>query len=132
MTQTEQNNLTILIADDEIEFASTLVARLRLRNFKASMTNSGKATLAAIDENQPDVLVLDLKMPDLDGLEVLASLQEKYPALAVIILTGHGSFEAGRRGMELGAYDYVMKPVDLNLLMEKIEGAFQSKKAASE
>jgi YesN/AraC family two-component response regulator len=96
------------------------------------MTNSGKATLAAIDENQPDVLVLDLKMPDLDGLEVLASLQEKYPALAVIILTGHGSFEAGRRGMELGAYDYVMKPVDLSLLMEKIEGAFQSKKAASE
>jgi DNA-binding NtrC family response regulator len=131
MTQTDQNNLTILIADDEIEFASTLVARLRLRNFKATMANSGKATLAAIEMKQPDVLVLDLKMPDLDGLEVLASLQEKYPTLAVIILTGHGSFEAGRRGMELGAYDYVMKPVDLNLLMEKIEGAFKSKKAAS-
>lgn len=119
-----------MIADDEIEFASTLVARLRLRNFAATMTNSGKATLSAIEKNQPDVLVLDLKMPDLDGLEVLASLHEKYPALAVIILTGHGSFEAGRRGMELGAYDYIMKPVDLNLLMEKIEGAFQSKKTA--
>ncbi len=104
MTQTEQNNLTVLIADDEIEFASTLVARLKLRNYQATMTNSGKATLTAIDQKQPDVLVLDLKMPDLDGLEVLASLQEKYPSLAVIILTGHGSFEAGRRGMELGAY----------------------------
>ncbi len=130
MTPTEKHKLTVLIADDEIEFASTLVARLQLRNFKASMTNSGKATLAAIEQEQPDVLVLDLKMPDLDGLEVLASLQEKYPSLAVIMLTGHGSFAAGQRGMELGAYDYVMKPVDLNLLMEKIEGAFQSKKTA--
>jgi DNA-binding NtrC family response regulator len=128
MTKTEQHNLTVLIADDEIEFASTLVARLRLRNFQATMTNSGKATLAAIEQERPDVLVLDLKMPDLDGLEVLASLQEKYPTLAVIILTGHGSFEAGRKGMELGAYDYIMKPVDLNLLLEKIEGAFQAKK----
>jgi DNA-binding NtrC family response regulator len=128
MTKTEQHNLTVLVADDEIEFASTLVARLRLRNFQATMTNSGKATLAAIEQKRPDVLVLDLKMPDLDGLEVLASLQEKYPTLAVIILTGHGSFEAGRKGMELGAYDYIMKPVDLNLLLEKIEGAFQSKK----
>lgn len=130
MTQTEKHHLTVLIADDEIEFASTLVARLRLRNFRADMTNSGKATLAAIEQERPDVLVLDLKMPDLDGLEVLATLQEKYPALAVIMLTGHGSFAAGQRGMELGAYDYVMKPVDLNLLMEKIEGAFQAKKTA--
>lgn len=130
MTQTEKHHLTVLIADDEIEFASTLVARLRLRKFRASMTNSGKATLAAIDREQPDVLVLDLKMPDLDGLEVLASLQKKYPSLAVIMLTGHGSFAAGKKGMELGAYDYVMKPVDLNLLMEKIEGAFQAKKTA--
>ena len=129
MTQTEQHNLTVLIADDEIEFASTLVARLKLRSFQASMVNSGKAALAAIEVEQPDVLILDLKMPDLDGLEVLASLNENYPDLAVIILTGHGSFEAGRQGMELGAYDYIMKPVDLNLLLVKIEDAFQSRTA---
>jgi DNA-binding NtrC family response regulator len=126
MTQMEQNNLKVLIADDEIEFASTLVARLKLRNFQATMVNSGKAALAAIEEEQPDVLILDLKMPDLDGLEVLASLKENYPDLAVIILTGHGSFEAGRQGMELGAYDYIMKPVDLNLLLVKIEDAYQA------
>jgi DNA-binding NtrC family response regulator len=131
MTQTEQNNLTVLIADDEIEFASTLVARLKLRNFQATMANSGKAALAAIEDEQPDVLILDLKMPDLDGLEVLASLKENYPDLAVIILTGHGSFEAGRQGMELGAYDYIMKPVDLNLLLVKIEDAFQSRTRSS-
>ena len=121
MTQTEQHNLKVLIADDEIEFASTLVARLKLRSFQASMVNSGKAALAAIEVEQPDVLILDLKMPDLDGLEVLASLNENYPDLAVIILTGHGSFEAGRQGMELGAYDYIMKPVRYETLLDKIE-----------
>lgn len=129
MTQTDKTNLKVLIADDEIEFASTIVTRLNLRKFSASMANSGKDALAAIEQEPPDVLLLDLKMPDLDGLEVLASLKETYPDLAVIILTGHGSFEAGRQGMELGAYDYVMKPVDLNLLIGKIEGAFQAKTA---
>ena len=124
-----KDHLKVLIADDEVEFASTIVARLNLRKFAATMVNSGKAALAAIDQDPPDVLLLDLKMPDLDGLEVLASLKEKYPNLAVIILTGHGSFEAGRQGMELGAYDYIMKPVDLNLLIGKIEDAFQSKTA---
>jgi DNA-binding NtrC family response regulator len=127
MTNIDRKNLKVLIADDEVEFASTIVARLNLRSFAASMANSGKAALAAIEQECPDVLLLDLKMPDLDGLEVLASLKEQYPTLAVIILTGHGSFEAGRKGMELGAYDYIMKPVDLNLLMTKIEDAFQSK-----
>lgn len=128
MTPAERNNLKVLIADDEVEFASTLVARLKLRSFAATMVNSGKATLAAIEQDPFDVLVLDLKMPDLDGLEVLANLHESYPSLAVIILTGHGSFEAGKKGMELGAYDYIMKPVDLSLLIEKIEGAFQARR----
>ena len=132
MTNIDRKNLKVLIADDEVEFASTIVARLNLRSFAASMANSGKAALAAIEKECPDVLLLDLKMPDLDGLEVLANLKEKYPTLAVIILTGHGSFEAGRKGMELGAYDYIMKPVDLNLLMTKIEDAFQAKNAHSQ
>ncbi len=126
MTPTERSNLKVLIADDEIEFASTLVTRLKLRNFIASMVNSGQATLTAIEQESFDVLVLDLKMPDLDGLEILARIHKRYPLLAVIILTGHGSFEAGRKGMELGAFDYIMKPVDLNLLIEKIESAYQA------
>ena len=131
MTTNEKHNLKVLIADDEVEFASTIVTRLNLRKFSATMANSGKEALAAIEQDPPDVLLLDLKMPDLDGLEVLASLKVKHPDLAVIILTGHGSFEAGRQGMDLGAYDYVMKPVDLNLLIGKIEGAFESKSAQS-
>jgi DNA-binding NtrC family response regulator len=127
MTQIDRKNLKVLIADDEVEFASTIVARLKLRNFTANMANSGKEALDVIEHEPPDVLLLDLKMPDLDGLEVLANLQENYPDLAVIILTGHGSFEAGQKGMALGAYDYIMKPVDLNILVSKIEDAFQAK-----
>ena len=128
MTQIESGKLKVLIADDEVEFASTIVSRLNLRNFTASMATSGKQTLEAIKEAPPDVLLLDLKMPDLNGLEVLATLKKTSPDLAVIILTGHGSLEAGEKGKELGACDYVMKPVDLGVLIEKIEAAFKAVK----
>ncbi len=116
-------NIKILIADDEVEFASTLVTRLLLRKFQASMVNSGQEAIEAIEKECPDILLLDLKMPDLDGLEVLAKLREKHPDLKVVILTGHGSFEAGSEGMALGAYDYIMKPVDLSRLIDIIREA---------
>lgn len=119
--------IKLLIADDEQEFASTLVARLQLRNFKVSMVTSGIDALEALENDLPDVMLLDLKMPDLDGLEVLARLRVKYPKLQVIILTGHGSFEAGKEGMELGAYDYIMKPVDLNRLIEIVQAAYEAR-----
>jgi len=128
MTQIESERLKVLIADDEVEFASTIVSRLNLRNFTASMANSGKQALEAIKDAPPDVLLLDLKMPDLNGLEVLATLKKTSPNLAVIILTGHGSLEAGEMGKELGACDYIMKPVDLGVLIEKIEAAFKAVK----
>jgi DNA-binding NtrC family response regulator len=123
MKNNSNEQIKILVADDEVEFASTLVTRLELRSFQARMVNSGGDALAAIEKECPDILLLDLKMPDLDGLEVLAKLRESYPLLKVIILTGHGSFEAGREGMALGAYDYIMKPVDLTRLIEIIRAA---------
>jgi YesN/AraC family two-component response regulator len=95
------------------------------------MANSGEETLKAFEEEKPDVLLLDMKMPDLDGLEVLARLREEYNDIKVIILTGHGSFELGREGMELGAFDYIMKPVDLNVLIAKIEEAHASRKSGA-
>ncbi|SDP46233.1 response regulator [Desulforhopalus singaporensis] len=116
----DNDKIKVLIADDEVEFASTLATRLNLRNFSTTVVNSGQQTLSAVAKEQPDIVLLDLKMPDLDGLEVLAMLREEHPELKVIIITGHGSFEMGREGMELGASDYIMKPVDLNLLIEKI------------
>ncbi len=129
MIKANRDNIKVLVADDEVEFASTLVTRLQLRSFETTMVNSGEAALAAIQQNEPDVLLLDLKMPDIDGLEVLARLKQDLPHLKVIILTGHGSLEAGQEGMKLGAYDYVMKPVDLQRLIEKIEGAYREKTA---
>ncbi len=118
--------IKVLIADDEVEFASTLKTRLNLRNFKADAVHSGYETLEAISRDKPDVLVLDLQMPDLSGLEVLAKVKQQFEDIQVIILTGHGSFEAGREGMERGAYDYIMKPVELRLLTSKIEEACQA------
>lgn len=119
----KQEKIKLLIVDDEQEFAATLLARLKLRNFEVTTVANGRDAIAAVEEEMPDVMVLDLKMPDLDGLEVLAQLRRKYKHLKVIILTGHGSFEAGREGMELGAIDYLMKPVDLNKLIEVVNEA---------
>lgn len=129
MINVNKENIKVLIADDEIEFASTLATRLQLRSFDTTMVESGGAALNAIEKSPPDVLLLDLKMPDIDGLEVLARLKDSFPDTKVIILTGHGSLDAGQEGMKLGAYDYVMKPVELNLLIEKIEGAYKEKQA---
>lgn len=127
MMKNTNEKIKVLIADDEVEFSSTLQTRLNLRNFQATMVNSGEAALKAVEKEKPDVLLLDLKMPDLDGLEVLAKLKDEHEDIKVIILTGHGSFEVGREGMELGAFDYIMKPVDLKVLIAKIEEAHNSK-----
>ena len=124
-----KKNIRVLIADDEVEFVSTLEARLKLRHFVTSTASSGIDTLEAIEKETPDVLLLDLKMPDLNGLEVLAKVKEGFPSIEVIILTGHGSFEAGKEGMEQGAFDYIMKPVDLNQLIAKIEEAYMKGKS---
>lgn len=123
MKLSSNSKTKILIADDEVDFASTLSARLELRGYVTEMVNSGGAALEAVSRNEPDVLILDLKMPDLDGLEVLTKLRENHKDLKVIILTGHGSFSAASQGMELKAFDYILKPVELNLLLEKITEA---------
>lgn len=127
MTSIEPKDIKVLIADDEVEFATTLVTRLKLRDFRTTMANSGIAAVESIEKDRPNVLILDLKMPDLDGLEVLARVKAFAPEVQVIIVTGHGSFEAGREGMELGAFDYIMKPVDLSLLVEKIKDAYEAR-----
>jgi DNA-binding NtrC family response regulator len=123
MSKNNNSTFKILIADDEVEFASTLATRLELRGYVTKIANSGEETLEAISSEVPDLLLLDLKMPDLDGLEVLAKLRENHEELKVIILTGHGSFSSGNQGMALGAFDYIMKPVELSLLLEKITEA---------
>ena len=123
--------MQILIVDDEVEFASTLVERLALRGIAARSANRGLDALALVRVKIPDVVILDLKMPDMSGLEVLASIKSIDPTIEIIILTGHGSAAAGIDGMEQGAFDYMMKPVDLTALLVKIEQAYRKRKVAA-
>ena len=119
--------MKVLVVDNETEFASTLAERLRLRKIAAESVYSGAEALASVSLLRPDVMILDLQMPDMSGLDVLSRVKAIDPTIEVILLTGHGSFDAGITSMEMGAFDYIVKPVDLTLIMEKINEAFQKK-----
>lgn len=119
--------MKVLVVDNEEEFASTLAARLQLRKITAASAFSGAEALAAISGFRPDVIILDLQMPDMGGLEVLSQVKAMAPAIHVILMTGRGSLENGIAGMELGAFDYLVKPVDLDILLERIADAFHKR-----
>ena len=116
--------MKVLVVDNETEFAATLAERLRLRKIEAESVFSGTDALAVVPRFQPDVVILDLQMPDMSGLDVLSQIKNIDATIEVILLTGHGSFEAGISGMELGAFDYIVKPIDLVLLLDKITEAY--------
>ncbi|MBC8318494.1 MAG: response regulator [Desulfobulbaceae bacterium] len=120
--------IDVLVVDDEEDFASALTARLTLKGFNAKAVTSGEEALPAIANDPPHVVVLDLKMPDLGGLEVLEGIKSFAPNIEVIILTGHGSVANGIEGMERGAFDYIMKPVDLEEIIVKINEAYEKYK----
>lgn len=117
----------VLVVDNERGFASLLADHLNLRKMEAASVGSGEEALASIPAIRPDVILLDLQMPDMDGLEVLARIKAIDPAIEVILLTGNGSFDAGITSMQLGAFDYLFKPVDLDQLVETIISAYQKK-----
>lgn len=117
------NKTRVLIVDDEQDFARTLAERLVLRNLEATAVTSGEEALAAVQTKVPDVVVLDLKMPDMSGLEVLDRLRVLSPSVAVIMLTGHDSTAAAIEGMKRGVFDYITKPIDIEELVEKIHQA---------
>ena len=115
--------LKLLIIDDEAEFAATLCRRLQLRNIDALDAHSGEAGLAVLPEVQPNIVILDLKMQDMSGLDVLEQIKAYDSNIEVIMLTGHGSVQAGMAAREKGAFDYIIKPVDLSDLLLKIHAA---------
>lgn len=119
--------IKLLIIDDEVEFAATLCQRLQLRGIDATDMHSGGEGLAILKEVAPEIVILDLKMPDMSGLDVLAEIKKYDPNIEVIMLTGHGSAGSGIEAMEKGAFDYIMKPVDLQELMEKIQAAVEKR-----
>lgn len=129
MTDSDKNSaagrIRLLLVDDEKGFVSVLSKRIRRRNIHVTTAFSGAEAIKVLRHLEFDVAVLDLKMEDMNGLEVLKIFRMMAPRLVVIMLTGHGSAEAARQGLELGAFDYLTKPCDLEELLEKIEDAYR-------
>jgi CheY-like chemotaxis protein len=113
----------LLLVDDERTFAQTLSERLSLRDIGSVVAYDGESALSLIKEEEPDVMILDLKMPGIDGIEVLQRVKQSHPQIEVIILTGQGTEEDRKRCLELGAFAFLEKPVDVNVLSETIKRA---------
>jgi two-component system, OmpR family, response regulator len=117
----------MLIVDDEADFLETILKRLKARKIEVTGVESGYKALEFLADNDVDVMILDVKMPGMDGIETLREVKKKKPLVEVIMLTGHASVESGIQGMQLGAFDYVMKPVALDELLEKVRQAYERK-----
>ncbi|MEZ4549780.1 MAG: response regulator [Desulfobacterales bacterium] len=113
----------VLIVDDEEDFLNIISDRLTARDMNVSTATSAKEALRHIDEESYDAVVLDLMMPEIDGLETLKIMKEKNPDLQVILLTGHATVEKGIEAMKLGAMDLLEKPADLAAIVERIKRA---------
>jgi DNA-binding NtrC family response regulator len=117
--------IKVLLVDDEVEFIDSLAQRLELRGFTAQVADSGKAALEFLSHQSFDVVVLDVLMPEMDGMETLKQIREIAPLTQVIMLTGHGTVDNAIQGMKNGAFDFLMKPVDIQILLSKINAAFE-------
>jgi DNA-binding response OmpR family regulator len=106
-----------LLVDDEEEFVMTLAERLQIRGIQAKTATDGQEALSMINREKPQVVVLDIMMPGISGLEVLDHIKKNYPQIEVILLTGRGSTKEGIEGMRLGAFDFLMKPVKIEELI---------------
>jgi DNA-binding response OmpR family regulator len=126
--QPDVERIRLLLVDDEKGFVSVLSKRIRRRKIYVTTAFSGAEAIKALRHLEFDVAILDLKMEGMDGLEVLKIFRIMAPRLMVIMLTGHGSAEAARQGIELGAFDYLTKPCELDELIEKIKAAYRHRK----
>jgi len=115
--------IRLLLVDDEVGYLEVLSKRLTRRSFEVTTASSGAEAIRALRAQDFDVAVVDLKMEDMDGIEVLKVLKRMVPALHVIILTGHGSERAAREGIAQGAFDYLIKPIGLDPLIARIHAA---------
>ena len=109
--------LEVLLVDDEIEFITTLSERLMLRGIQTSMATDGESALRRIEKDPPDVVIMDLLMPGINGLELLKQIESRNPDVRVILLSGRGNEEDCQEGKLLGAVDFLIKPVDINDLL---------------
>ena len=124
----QEEKIRLLIVDDEKGYVNVLYNRLNKRGFDVTKTYSGFEAIQEVRKKDFDVAVLDLKMEDMDGIEVLKILKKMEPDLEVLMLTGHGSEEAAREGIDYGAFDYLTKPCELGELLVKIREAYAKRK----
>ena len=117
--------LSVLLVDDRAEFVTALAERLMLHGMEVETANDGEDALGILEEKTVDVVVLDVIMPGMGGIEILGRIKNTHPDIQVILLTGHGSTKEGIEGMRLGAFDFLMKPVDLEELIGKMKTATQ-------
>ena len=122
------DSFSVLVVDDEQDFLETMVNRLNKRDIKTTGVLSGEKALEEVKKRLFDVILLDIKMPGgMDGIETLREIKKIQPLAEVILLTGHASVETSIEGMKLGAFDYLLKPMKLEDLMEKLAEAFEKK-----
>lgn len=119
--------IRLLLVDDEEGYVNVLANRLGKRNFQVTKAYSGSGAIKAVRGEDFDVAILDLKMEDMDGIEVLKIFNQMGLSMKIIMLTGHGSQEAAREGLKLGAFDYLTKPCELEDLIKKLHEACQDK-----
>ncbi|MDY6972883.1 MAG: response regulator [Thermodesulfobacteriota bacterium] len=119
----------VMLVDDEVPFVETMTKRLLKRDLEIITAFSGDEALEHLDKNRnTDVVILDVKMPGMDGLEALTQIKKGFPLAEVIMLTGHATVESAIEGMKLGAFDYLMKPCDIEQLVLKVEEATKKKR----
>ncbi len=123
---------SVLLVDDEEAFVDALARRLRKRGLRVKTATSGPAALSILDEGGAtavDVVILDVKMPGMDGIATLRAIRERHPLVEVVMLTGHATVESAIEGMKWGAFDYLMKPCDMDVLITKLDHAASTKRA---
>ena len=122
----------VLVVDDEEEFREMTSKILTKRGLSVQNAESGEKALEILEHSRTDVVLLDVKMPGMDGIETLRHIRSQKPLVEVVLLTGHASVESGIEGMKLGAFDYLMKPIETDPLIEKLEEAYQKKRLHQE
>ena len=123
----KQKAIKVMLIDDEVAFANTLAQRLRMRHLKVDTAYDGEQALSKLKQTETDIIVLDLKMPGMHGMEVLKEIKKAYPDIQVIVLSGHGTDKDEEEARRLGGFDFLRKPADIDHLEHKIRKAFKEK-----
>ena len=123
----------VLLVDDEVGFVETMTRRLTKRDLDIVAAYNGEEALEQLKKHASiEIVILDVKMPGMDGIETLGAIKKEHPLVEVIMLTGHATVESAIEGMKMGAYDYLMKPCDMDILMSKVKEAAAKKRKHEE